>query len=149
MFVKHPTTSLVYLLVYADDLVLIGPDPIEISKVVQQLQSCVALKDLGKLNLFLGIFVQYTSNRIHICQEKYIIDLLKKAIMQDTRSLPTHISASTILSTHQGYPFEDPSLYRSIVGEYNMLQHPNMISHLLLMGCVSIWLIHLIVIGML
>lgn len=36
--------------------------------------------------------------------------------MQDAKSLPTSMSASTVLSAQKGNAFEDPSLYKSTVG---------------------------------
>ncbi|RVW74410.1 Retrovirus-related Pol polyprotein from transposon RE2 [Vitis vinifera] len=45
---------------------------------------------------------------------KYILDLLPKASMADSKPLPTPMAYDHTLSIHEGQPFEDPTLYRSV-----------------------------------
>ena len=51
-----------------------------------------------------------------LSQAKYVHDLLKKAHKFDCKTFPTHMRADLKLSSKEAYPFEDPSLYQSVVG---------------------------------
>lgn len=128
LFVRFSPAGCILLLVYVDDIVITGSSTTEVNVVIYQLQCFFALKDLGQLDFLLGISVKSTPTGLHLSQEKYASDLLKKLRMQDAKSLPTPISASTVLSAQKGSPFEDPSLYRSTVGalQYMCIARPDL-----------------------
>ena len=58
---------------------------------------------------------------------KYILDLLPKTSMADSKPLPTPMAYDHTLSIHEGQPFEDPTLYRSVIGalQYCTFTHPD------------------------
>lgn len=64
-----------------------------------------SLKDLGGLHYFLGIEVLKTSDGIHLSQQKYILNLLKRAKMAQANALPTPMVSNLSLSSNQGFPF--------------------------------------------
>lgn len=53
-FYITPTVKL-FVLVYVDDLLLLGNNASSIQPIITQLQTILKLKDLGKLHYFLGI----------------------------------------------------------------------------------------------
>ena len=61
-----------YLLVYVDDLVIIGNNLCFVSEIVAQLGNRFSLKDMGQLNFFLGMEVISTKSRLFFSQHKYI-----------------------------------------------------------------------------
>lgn len=70
---------------------------------------------LGDLNYFLGIEVKRHCRRMHLCQEKYIQDVLTKTNMVDCKSSPTPMSSCPRYSQHvdedeRGRAFEDKTL---------------------------------------
>lgn len=75
-----------------------------------------ALKDLGSLSYFLGIQVHYLSDGLLLNQQKYVDDWLVKLNLGDLKLAPTPSVSNTKLSLHSGSPFENPSLYRSVIG---------------------------------
>ena len=84
---------------------------------------------MGPLHYFLGIEVQNTpQGGLILSQSKYIQDLLIKANMADCKSLPTPMTANLKLSSSDGAPFSDPSLYRSVVGslQYVTITRPEL-----------------------
>ena len=57
LFILHVGTNLLYLLVYVDDIIIIGNSNDLVSQVVEYLAQRFSLKDLGPLSYFLGVEV--------------------------------------------------------------------------------------------
>ena len=57
LFVYSKAGSMVYILIYVDDIIITGSDSKLIRTLVSQLNSVSSLKDLGDLDYFLGIEV--------------------------------------------------------------------------------------------
>jgi hypothetical protein len=80
--IKHSTQGKVTtLIVYVDDIVLIGIDDGEIQNLRHNLANEFEIKDLGSLKYFLGIEVAKSKHGIFMSQRKYILDLLKETGM--------------------------------------------------------------------
>ena len=92
-----------------------------LKKVIQHLSSEFALKDLGEFNYFLGLEVTPSVEGLHLCQTKYVGDILKKAQMIESKGCSTPMSSTEKLVKDKGAAFENPSLYRSIVGSLQYL----------------------------
>ncbi|XP_022040512.1 uncharacterized mitochondrial protein AtMg00810-like [Helianthus annuus] len=109
-----------YLLVYVDDLILTGNHQPTILSFILSLHNEFAIKDLGKLNYFLGLEVTYTKDGLFLNQSKYALDILTRAKMLDAKPAPTPLSTNvSFVST--GDVFPDVTLYRSIVGALQYL----------------------------
>ena len=78
---------MVFLILYVDDILLIGNDFEMLSKVKIQLATQLEMKDLGKAQYFLGIkIIQDRKNKIiALSQENYINSILSKYNMQDSK----------------------------------------------------------------
>jgi len=71
--VKHSSKDkITVLLVYVDDIIVIGSDEKEKLRLKTQLAQEFKMKELGKLKYFLGIEVAYSRQWIFICQQKCI-----------------------------------------------------------------------------
>jgi hypothetical protein len=81
LFLFHQGAIHLFLLIYIDDILIIGTHSTIIQSLLAKLQSDFALKDLGELSYFLGIQVQWTTTSLHLRQSIYILDLLNKARM--------------------------------------------------------------------
>lgn len=83
--------------------------------------------DLGALHYFLGVAAHRTSSGIFLSQAKYAAEILECAKMTNCNSCSTRIEAQSKLSTHNGPPVADPTLYRSLAGalQYLTLTHPD------------------------
>ena len=66
------------LVVYVDDIVIIGSDYKGISSLKSFLQSQFHTKDLGMLRYFLGIEVMQSKHGIFLSYRKYVLDLLSE-----------------------------------------------------------------------
>jgi Reverse transcriptase (RNA-dependent DNA polymerase) len=76
---------LIYLLIYMDDLILTSNDFSLLKAIITSLQSQFAITNLITLNYFLGIEVSPTPDGLLLTQTKYIMDLLHRANMHDSK----------------------------------------------------------------
>ena len=118
-----------FVLVYVDDIIITASSPTEITNLITTLRSSFALKDLGSLHHFLGIQVSRTSTGdMHLSQDQYIHELLQKTNMLHAKPQPTPMTSSSRLQQDSSASFNDPSLYRSVVGtlQYLLITRPEL-----------------------
>ncbi|GJZ53893.1 retrovirus-related pol polyprotein from transposon RE1 [Tanacetum coccineum] len=108
-------SNVLYLLVYVDDIILTGNNANLIRLFISRLNKEFLITDLGKLNYFLGLEVSYNDSGIFLSQSKYAHDILARAHLLDAKPATTPLSTSAYFMS-QGTPFNDPTLYRSLVG---------------------------------
>lgn len=98
-----------------------------IHRFLARIRQEFAITDLGRLSYFLGLKVTYTSTGLFLSQTKYARDILQRAQMLDSKPMSTPFVAGSQLS-HDGTPYHDPTLYRSLVGDlqYLTLMRPNL-----------------------
>jgi len=127
LFTYHATHVHIYLLVYVDNIILIGNNKDTISWIFSKLKSEFALKDLGELSYFLGIQAIRDSNGLHLRQSKYINDLLDRTQMTDAKPYPTPCVPGIKMSKFDVAPLPNPTIYRHIVGalQYVTLTRPD------------------------
>ncbi|XP_016185986.1 uncharacterized protein LOC107627673 [Arachis ipaensis] len=117
LFTRFTSSPSTYILVYVDDILVIRDLENKIKELVRQLHSTFSLKKLGEMHYFLGIEVTKALNgSITLKQTKYIKDLLKRDEKSNVKLVPTPMIASLKLSAFGDSSFNNPSLYRSIVG---------------------------------
>ena len=117
LFVYNSATHCVYVLVYIDDIIIIGSNPQYLQHLITQLDKKFTLKDLGPLHYFLSIKVTQLANGfLHLSQQKYIQDLLTRSHMESAKSVLTLMVANIKLSKFNTPIFSDPQLYHSIIG---------------------------------
>ena len=76
LFIYSHKGTLLYMLVYVDDIVLTRNNQEAIDKVVQHLSQSFAIEDMGRLSYFLGIEVTSQGHDMLLSQRKYIFELL-------------------------------------------------------------------------
>ena len=124
---KHGYTLLV--LVYVDDIIVASSSSAATMALLRDLQSDFALKDLGELHYFLGIEVKKTPQGLHLSQQKYAADILRRAGMSNCNPVDTPLTLLEKLSLTKGAKLGDiDSTYRSMVGalQYLTLTRPDL-----------------------
>ncbi|RVW92475.1 Retrovirus-related Pol polyprotein from transposon RE1 [Vitis vinifera] len=96
------------LVVYVDDIVIIGSDQDGIQKLKQHLFTHFQTKDLGKLKYFLGIEIAQSSFGVVLSQRKYALDILEETGMLDCKPIDTPMDPNVKLVPGQGEPLRDP-----------------------------------------
>ena len=116
-----------FILIYVDDIIITCSNPTEIDELLILLQSDFAVKDLGKLNYFLGVEVIPNAHGAFLSQQRYILDLLKRTKMIEARPVSSPMASTTSLMNHEGESFSNVTLFRSIVGalQYQNFQFQN------------------------
>ncbi|XP_028082419.1 uncharacterized protein LOC114283747 [Camellia sinensis] len=115
LFVHKTSSSITYLLIYVDDILLTGTDEAFLQTLLTHMHKTFSMKELGHISYFLGISVQSSSYGFFLSQTKYATDILDKAGMKDCKPCATPVSLKSHLLSTNSQPFYQPFLYRSIV----------------------------------
>ncbi|KAM1225391.1 hypothetical protein ACFX2G_045116 [Malus domestica] len=121
LFVKHAGESVVILLLYVDDIIITGSSSAAITQVIHSLKTEFDIKDLGTLHFFLGIQITRHTNGLFLSHTKYIRDLLHKTEMIGSKSCDTPCLPYNRLLKDDGQPYNNPTMYKSIVGALQYL----------------------------
>ncbi|KAJ0612890.1 putative RNA-directed DNA polymerase [Helianthus annuus] len=127
LFIYASGGTLLYMLVYVDDIILTGNNPQAIDNIIHSLSKTFALQDMGTLSYFLGIEVAPCGSDLLLSQKKYILETIHKAGLSQARPVPTPMATSATLALGDSPPFENPVKYRQIVGalQYATLSRPD------------------------
>lgn len=88
------------LLIYIDDILIIGNDPTFSSNLISHLNNVFLLKDLGDINFFLGI---------------EITKIYDKVQLKDSKPSSTPMIVGTPLSKSDGIPFSNAIQFKTII----------------------------------
>ncbi|KAM1859213.1 hypothetical protein ACFX13_011547 [Malus domestica] len=122
LFVKADGSDVILLLLYVDDIILTGSNPVKIQVVIHNLADVFDLKDMGQLTYFLGLQIHYNADgSLFVNQSKYTKELVKKAGIEHCKPTSTPSKPHSQLLTTEGIPLSDPTHYRSLVGALQYL----------------------------
>jgi Reverse transcriptase (RNA-dependent DNA polymerase) len=117
LFVKNDNLYITIILVYIDDIIIIGNNQNQIKEIKAQLKSKFGIKNLGYLKYFLGIEIAYSQKSLFLSQIKYIIDLWKETKKFGCKSISTPIDSRKKLNTEEGEPLKNINQYQRFVGK--------------------------------
>ncbi|GJR09037.1 retrovirus-related pol polyprotein from transposon TNT 1-94 [Tanacetum coccineum] len=109
--------SFTAILVYVDDILIVGKDSSFISAIKKDLHTQFNIKDLGPLNYYLGIEFMRNSFSLIMTQRKYAPELLKYAHVLDSKRIATPLDPIIKLNSTYGYLLPDLSTYMTLVGK--------------------------------
>jgi hypothetical protein len=84
----------IYMLIYVDDIIIVGSLDSAISQLIKQLEHDFVVKDLDCLEYFLGIEVKKQRSGLLMSQKIYALDLLKRAKMDRCKAISTPMSST-------------------------------------------------------
>jgi hypothetical protein len=127
LFIYKSKSFTMFILIYVDDIIFTCSNKSEIDKLLILLESDFAVKDLGKLNYFLGVELIPNAHGILLSQQRYIVNLLKHTNMHEAKPVSSPMASTTSLTAHEGESFSDVTLFRSTVGalQYLSLTRPD------------------------
>ena len=126
LFIFCSTNTIIYLLLYIDDIIVTRNDSTQIQNLIAALGQVFELKDLGPLNYFLGIQITQIAHGLTLTQSKYASNVLHWFHMENSKPTKTPYP-STRLVSYDGVTLLDPTQYRSMLGALQFLTftHPN------------------------
>jgi histone deacetylase 1/2 len=127
LFVYGQGTSMAYLLLYVDDIILSASTTALLHKIIANLKSAFAVKDMGPVSYFLGIDVRRTGDGFALSQSAYALDILERAGMTNCKPTATPADTKSKCSSTEGVPLKAASWYRSMAGalQYLTLTRPD------------------------
>jgi hypothetical protein len=123
VYMLRMVDSLLLLVMYVDDLLIIGCSTSTIVVVKRILHDRFLMKDMGPLHFFLGLEISQDASGIKLSQAKYARDLLERFHMTDCKSAPTPFLSGVKLEDGGETPLVDNTLYRQLVGSLLYLTH--------------------------
>ncbi|KAK9059132.1 hypothetical protein SSX86_021751 [Deinandra increscens subsp. villosa] len=123
LFTKQLGSSVIYVAVYVDDILLTGNNLEEMTALKSFLHATFKIKDLGFLNYFLGIEVLKTSEGLLMTQRKFAKDLLTEFDAVDSIATVCPLPANLQLDATAGPLYSDPLQYRRLIDKLNYLTH--------------------------
>lgn len=121
LFILQSNREVVYLLVYVDDILIMGSHKASIQRILDSLAARFSIKDPKDLNYFLGLEAHRTSKGLHLSQRKYILDLLHRYNMLDAKPVGTPLASAPKLMLTTGIPLPEPTDYGNLVGSLQYL----------------------------
>ena len=116
LFIFCLDMTIIYLLLYVDDIIVTGNDSSQIASLIAALSPVFEIKDLGDLHYFLGIQITPSPHGLLPSQSKYASDILHRFHMESAKPTKTPCCPSTRLVPSDGVPLLNPTEYRSMVG---------------------------------
>ena len=99
VYTKKVGNHITILVLYVDDLILIGIDPKLLTHVKSSLKKSFEMSNLGHLHYFLGLQVLQTKEKIFISQSKYASDLIHRFHMEYCKPTPSPFQSRVKIST--------------------------------------------------
>ena len=105
------------IIVWVDDMIIAATNDYTLNSVKSSLCHRIEMKDLGKLNWFLGIEFKWGKDYVEMNQEKYLEKVLCKFKMEDckTKATPCELGSNKV-KDEDSTNLADVRLYREIVG---------------------------------
>jgi hypothetical protein len=96
LFTKVSDQNFTALLIYVDDIVLVGNSVAEFNSLKETLHVAFGIKNLGVLKYFLGLEAAHSSKGISLCQRQYCPKLLEDAHMQHCKPTRRLLGLTTV-----------------------------------------------------
>jgi len=123
LFIRTGNHFFTALLIYVDDIMLVGNNLQEIQHVKTHLHNSFSIKDLGILCYFLGFEISHSPSGIVLNQRKYCLDLLSDNGLLACKPAFSPMEPSCPLSESEGSLLLNPSEYRRLIGHLLYLTH--------------------------
>jgi hypothetical protein len=111
--VKKTDLGIVILVIYVDDLIIIGDSDVNISDLKKLLKQKFEMKELGKLHYFLNIEVIQSLKGIWLLQKQYALNKLYENGMMGYKPISIPLEQNVKLSADEGDLMEDTTMYKA------------------------------------
>ena len=100
---KFGDGDFIILLLYVDDMLIVGHDEIKIARLKKELSKSFAMKDLGPAKQILGMRItrDRQNGKLWLSQERYVEKVLERFNMSNAKAVSTPLAGHFKLSTKQ------------------------------------------------
>jgi hypothetical protein len=119
---------MVVIVIYVDDLIIIGNSDVDISNLKKLLKQKFEMKNLGELRYFLDIEVIQSPKGIWLLQKQYALNKLSEYGMMGCKPISIPLEQNVKLSVDERDLVDDTTMYKCIVGSliYMTITRPNL-----------------------
>lgn len=114
-FIRKIENLILILLVYVDDLLLAGPNALDIDYVKASLYSAFTIKDLGPFKYYFGLEITQSADEIFVSQRKYVEDQLADAGISLCKPVSIPLPFSCKLNLNDSQVLSSPDMYMRII----------------------------------
>ena len=99
-FKRYPDEKFIILLLYVDDMLIVGQDRAQISKLKEELAESFEMKDLGRAKQILGMEItrDRKNRRLWLSQERYVERILERFNMKEAKPVTMPLGGHCKLS---------------------------------------------------
>ncbi len=128
LYVKKIDHGIVVIVIYVDDLIIIGDSDADIFYLKKLLKQKFEMKDLEELHYFLGIEVIQSPKGIWLLQRQYALNKLSEYGITSCKPISIPLEQNVKLSANEGDLVEDTIMYKHIVGSliYMTITRPDL-----------------------
>lgn len=101
---------------YVDDMIITGNDDAGIFDLKRSLSQHFEMKDLNRLNYFLGLEILSDSASYYLSQAKYTSDIIAQVGLTDGKTASTPLKTNLKLTLLNDTPLSDATLCRQLIG---------------------------------
>jgi hypothetical protein len=123
LYMLRTIESVMILVLYVDDLLIIGSSTSAIGLVKDILHDRFSMMSMGPLHFFLGLDISQDASSIKISQARYVRDFLDRFHMIEYNFSPTPFLSRIRLEDGLDTLLVDNTLYRKLVGSIVYLTH--------------------------
>lgn len=118
LYVKNSSNVIIYVLLYVDDIIIVGNNLEEIQKFKSQLCSVFEMVDLGQVKYFLGLSIERNREErvFKIHQSQYTQEILKRFHMESCNGISTPIEKDLFLKKAELEGEKTSKPYRQLIG---------------------------------
>ncbi|KAH9527770.1 hypothetical protein DERF_001769 [Dermatophagoides farinae] len=102
------------LLIYVDDIFIIGPDTDCIDRVIRDLEQKFEMTDIGKLNDYLGVQIIEKDDHFELNQIKYIRKIMNEFRMNECK--PTNVPMASLYIHNEDEEIDENLPIRELIG---------------------------------
>ncbi|KAL0320005.1 UNVERIFIED_CONTAM: Copia protein [Sesamum radiatum] len=118
LFIKSVPHGFLALLVYVDDILVMGPSEDLIVEVKRYLDALFTIKDLGFAKYFLGLEIARSTDGMSVTQRKYAMDIISDSGLTRATPVLTPLPPGLKLSTDSGAHLREPDKFRRLIDQH-------------------------------